>query len=146
MLTEKTKAPDFELLDQDGQAHRLSDFIGKWVLLYFYPKDDTPGCTKEACAFRDNIPDFSLLGIQVIGISADTVESHKSFQEKHGLNFMLLADPEKKVISLYEAKGLVGAKRVSYLINHSGLIEKVYPKVDTQMHAKEVLAYIQNQK
>lgn len=94
-------APDFTLADQDGKEHSLSDYKGKWVLLYFYPKDDTTGCTKEACAIRDSFPDFGKLQLTVLGVSTDPVKSHKKFAEKYKLPFTLLADAEKKVVNLY---------------------------------------------
>src|SRR3989344_7953311 len=94
-------APDFTLLDQDGKERRLSDYLGKSVLLYFYPKDDTPGCTTEACSFRDNLPRFEKSDIIVLGISKDSVKAHKKFSEKFGLPFTLLADTERKVIEIY---------------------------------------------
>jgi thioredoxin-dependent peroxiredoxin len=138
MLKEKSKAPNFKLLDQDGNEHALSAYLGKWVLLYFYPKDDTPGCTKEACSFRDNFPEFNKLGIKVFGISADSVESHKKFAEKYGLNFTLLSDQTKEVIKAYEAGGAF-TKRVSYLVDTEGAIFKSYAKVIPADHAEEVL-------
>lgn len=112
-------APDFELLDQNGATQKLSSNLGKWVLIYFYPKDDTPGCTIEACGLRDNLPKFGNIGATIFGISNDTVESHKKFAEKHQLPFTLLADPEKKVINLYGVGGgfMGGAKRTSFLVN-----------------------------
>ena len=140
MLLENVKAPEFDLFDQDGRSHKLADYRGQWILLYFYPKDDTPGCTVEACSFRDNLPKFNKLNIKVLGISADQITSHKKFQEKFGLNFILLADPDKKVITDYQAKGIF-TKRISYLINPEGMIVKTYAKVDPKIHADEVLAY-----
>ena len=100
-----TLAPDFALPDQEGRTHRLSDYRGRWVVLYFYPKDDTPGCTKEACGFRDQMGSLKALDAVVLGVSADDVESHKRFAEKYGLNFPLLADPERKVIRACGAWG-----------------------------------------
>lgn len=142
-----TPAPDFTLPDQDAAEHTLSSYKGKWVLLYFYPKDDTPGCTKEACAIRDADPDLSSLGAVVLGVSADSVKSHKKFAEKYNLQFPLLADEEKKAI---EAYGVWGAKkfmgrdyegilRTSFLINPEGIISKVYESVKPEVHAGEVL-------
>jgi len=146
MLEEKTKAPDFSLLDQSNVSHTLSQYKGEWVLLYFYPKDDTPGCTKEACAFRDNFPNFRKLNVKILGVSADTVSSHEHFIEKYGLNFILLSDPEKKVIEMYGAKGVLSTKRISYLIDPQGLIYKSYLKVDPSTHAEEVLKDLESAK
>lgn len=142
------KAPDFSLPDQDGKQHKLSDYKGQWVLLYFYPKDDTPGCTKEACSMRDNLPRFSKTKAQVFGISVDSVASHKKFVEKYKLNFTLLADEDKKVVEKYgvwQEKSMYGKKyfgtvRDSFLINPEGKIEKIYRKVKPEQHADEVLA------
>lgn len=140
MLAEQTKAPNFTLPDQDGKNRTLTDYLGQWVLLYFYPKDDTPGCTMEACSFRDNLPAFNKLKIQVLGISSDPVSSHKKFQDKYGLNFNLLSDPEKNVLKLYGASGFF-TKRISYLIDPEGIIVKKYDKVDPKIHADEILSY-----
>lgn len=141
-------APDFTLEDQDGVSHTLSSYQGKHVLLYFYPKDDTPGCTKEACAIRDAWPDFKKVDAVVFGISADSVASHKKFAEKFGLPFTLLADPEKKAVSAYGVWGLKkfmgreyeGITRTSFLISPDGTIKKVYENVKPEQHAAEVLA------
>lgn len=137
MLKEGTKIIDFSLVDQDGVAHRLSDYSGS-VLLYFYPKDDTPGCTKEACMITEVYEDFKKAGISVLGVSADGPESHKRFAEKYNLPFTLLSDPDKKVIKDYGASGLLFTKRISYLIDN-GVIVKVYDKVDPASHATEIL-------
>jgi len=137
MLSINTKAPEFNLPDQSGKEHHLSDYLGKWVLLYFYPKDDTPGCTTEACSFRDNLPQFEKLNLQVLGISADSVQSHVDFVNKHGLNFVILSDEAKKTISDYQAGGIF-TKRISYLINPEGTIVKTYDKVNPETHAEEV--------
>lgn len=139
MLVEGTPAPEFSLLDQTGEEHTLSQYKGKWILIYFYPKDNTPGCTAEACSIRDSWSEFSQAGLSVLGISADSVESHQKFAEKHELPFTLLADPTSEAISAYKA-GTKGAKRVSYLIDPTGIIKKVYPKVKPNQHAQEVLA------
>src|SRR5438477_6296022 len=101
ILKENTKAPDFSLPDQDGKMHKLSDYKGEWVLLYFYPKDDTTGCTKEACAIRDEYPSVLKLKLKVLGVSGDSVKSHKKFEEKYKLPFTILADEDKKVLKLY---------------------------------------------
>lgn len=141
-------APNFSLEDQDGKKHSLSEYQGEWVLLYFYPKDDTPGCTKEACSFRDNFPKFAAGSCRVIGVSTDTVTSHKKFVDKYGLPFILLADPEKKVVETYGVWGRKkfmgreydGTKRTSFLINPKGKIAKIYEEVKPELHPLEVLA------
>ena len=135
-------APEFLLADQDGKTHSLKDHRGKRVLLYFYPKDDTPGCTREACSFRDNIENLQSK-IVVFGVSGDSVVSHQRFVKKFSLNFLLLADPEKKVITSYGADGLVFAKRTSFLVSPDGTIEKIYPKVNPDTHVEEILRDIE---
>jgi thioredoxin-dependent peroxiredoxin len=143
-----SKAPDFRLPDQDGNEHRLSDYAGKWVLVYFYPKDDTPGCTKEACALRDNLPHFKKSKTVILGISTDSAASHKKFAEKYGLPFTLLSDTEKKVVEKYGVWGekkfmgrsYIGIKRMSFLIDPKGKVAKVYSAVKPPLHAEEVLA------
>lgn len=147
MLKVGTKAKDFTLEDQDGKSHTLSDYFGKWILIYFYPKDDTPGCTKEACSIGEIYPNFKKLKTKVFGISADNVKSHKKFAEKFDLPFTLLSDPDKKVLKLYGALGeksmygkkYIGILRTSYLIAPNGKITKVYEKVKPEIHAEEVL-------
>ena len=141
------QAPDFTLLDQNGVPHTLSNYRGKPVLIYFYPKDDTPGCTKQACALRDADPVFRKLDAVVLGISADSVKSHKKFVEKHGLTFPLLVDEDKKIIKKYGVWGMKkfmgreyeGIFRTSFLIAPNGKIVKVYEKIKTSEHAREVL-------
>jgi peroxiredoxin Q/BCP len=140
MLKENTMAPDFELLDQEGKIHKLSTYQGSWVLLYFYPKDNTPGCTKEACMIRDYFPSFDKLNARVFGISSDSIQSHKDFAKKFELKFPLLSDEKKEVITLYAAKGVLFTKRISYLIDPKGSIAKTYDNVNPAIHAKEVLA------
>lgn len=143
----QTPAPLFTLLDQDGQAHSLSDYKGKKVLLYFYPKDDTPGCTAEACGFRDALNDLKEYGVQVLGVSCDTITSHKKFAEKFHLNFPLLSDVDRIVVSAYgvwKEKSLYGRlfhgiNRESFLISESGEILKHYTKVKAEEHPAEVL-------
>lgn len=132
------KAPEFLLPDQDGKIHKLSDFLGKWVLLYFYPKDDTPGCTIEACSIRDSFVHFKKMKTIVLGVSADSVKSHKKFEERYKLPFPLLSDESKKTIKAYG----VGIKRMSFLINPEGKISKIYEDVKPAAHAGEVLAHL----
>ncbi len=140
-LKKEQTAPDFSLPDQDEKVHKLSDYIGKWVLLYFYPEDDTSGCTTEACNFRDSITKFSnILGVSILGVSVDSVESHKKFAEKYNLPFTLLADTEKKVVEDYDVKNDSGrAKRASFLIDKQGKIAKIYENVVPETHTEEVL-------
>lgn len=134
------KAPDFQLQGNDGKLHKLSDFKGKYVVLYFYPKDETPGCTTEACSFRDDILQIKKAGAQVLGVSVDDVSSHKEFTKKYGLNFILLADPEKKVVKEYGVLSDHGyAKRVTFIVDPEGQVAKIYPNVNPEGHAKEVL-------
>ncbi len=141
MLEVKTMAPDFRLPDQNGILQSLAEHRGKYILLYFYPKDDTTGCTKEACVIRDAYQDFEKYGVTVFGVSADSVESHKKFAEKYHLPFTLLSDEKRKVIILYGAnKGFASTKRISYLIDSQGMIIKTYPKVDPTEHGGEILA------
>lgn len=131
------EAPDFEVSDQNRESHRLSDHRGEWVLLYFYPKDETPGCTAEACAFRDTYEDFRDK-VVILGISADTVESHFAFAARHRLPFPLLADPDRRVHDLYGVGSVLG-KRVSFLTDPEGKIAKIYDDVVPEDHAAEVL-------
>lgn len=141
-------APAFSLQDQTGATRSLKDYRGQWVLLYFYPKDDTPGCTKEACRFRDALPRFEGLKAVVLGVSKDSVESHARFAKKYGLPFTLLADPEHVVMDQYGAWGpkkfmgrtYDGTIRSSVLIDPTGKIAQVYPKVKPDEHADQVLA------
>jgi peroxiredoxin Q/BCP len=140
-------APSFELRDQAGETHRLEDYRGKWLVLYFYPKDDTPGCTTQACEFRDNIFAFRRLGAEIVGISLDDVESHRAFAEKHGLPFTLLADEEGAVASEYGVLKNFGvvklASRQTFLIAPDGTVARHYEKVDVDAHSAEVLADIE---
>ncbi|MBI4276407.1 peroxiredoxin [Candidatus Uhrbacteria bacterium] len=135
MLTINQPAPDFILPDQNGTPHTLSQYRGAYVLLYFYPKDDTPGCTKEACGIRDAFPDFQKLNIRVFGVSTGSVASHKKFAEKYKLPFTLLADETKEVVHLYNV-----SSRTSFLIGPDGVIKKIYEKVRPETHAADVLA------
>lgn len=139
-----TPAPEFELPDQDGQLHSLEDYRDQWVVLYFYPKDETPGCTTEACEFRDNIFAFRELGVQILGVSLDDVESHKAFAENHGLPFPLLADSDGETSTAYGVKtrmfGMTVAKRQTFIIGPDGDIAKHYEKVKPDEHSAELLA------
>lgn len=142
------KAPDFKLLDQASQTHTLEQYKGHFVLLYFYPKDDTPGCTIEACSFRDNLSELKKLGVQVLGVSGDDVESHDKFVTKFNLNFPLLADTDHKVGEAYSVYGkktmfgklFMGYKRHSFLINKEGDIVKHYENVKPEEHVAEIMA------
>lgn len=152
MLKVNQKAPDFKLPDQNSKIHKLSDYRGQSVLIYFYPKDDTPGCTKEACAIQDNFPNFNKLNTKVFGVSVDSVESHKKFAEKYKLRFVLLSDKDKEVVKKYGVWGkkkmmgreYFGVKRTSFLINQTGKIIKIYENVKPEIHAEEVLKDLEN--
>ncbi len=139
MISSQQSAPNFTLENAENNMVSLSDFSGKWVLLYFYPKDDTPGCTTEACTLRDNFPFYEDTGISVIGISCDTPISHKRFKEKYDLPFELLSDIDGKVSETYGSGVGETSKRISYLINPEGIIAKAYPEVNPATHAQEVL-------
>ncbi len=140
-------APDFTLNDQDGNTHSLTAENGKWVLLYFYPKDDTPGCTRQACDIRDNFPSFTKMNCTVFGISVDAEKSHKKFEEKYALPFTLLSDNEKVVVNAYGVwkpkkfmgREFLGTLRTSFLINPEGIIVKIYEDVKPALHAEQVL-------
>jgi len=136
-------APDFRLQDQKGEWQTLEQYRGQWIALYFYPKDDTPGCTKEACAFRDNVFAFDALNARIIGVSLDSVESHDAFAEKYSLPFSILADTDKQAATAYNVIMKIGtmelAKRQSFLIDPDGIIVKHYEKVDAETHSEEVL-------
>ena len=150
MLETGTKAPAFSLNDKDGNVVSLSDFMGKKVVLYFYPKDNTPGCTRQACAFAAAYEDFKTLDAVVIGVSKDSEASHRKFAEKYGLPFILLSDPELKAIQAYGVwqekknygKVSMGVVRSTFIIDEKGLIEKVMPKVKPDTNAAEILAYL----
>ena len=145
-------APDFNLLDEENNNRSLFNYKGQWVLLYFYPKDDTPGCTKEACMIRDDFAGFKKLDVIIVGISIDSVKSHKSFVEKYNLPFTLLSDENKEVVKLYGVWGRKkfmgkeydGTFRTSFLINPKGKIEKIYKNVKPSEHSKEVLLDLEN--
>ena len=150
MLEIGTKAPDFELPDQNGTVHKLSDYRGKKVILYFYPKDNTPGCTKQACGYSQRYPQFLEKGVVVIGISKDSVASHKRFEEKQNLSFTILSDTERTVIEAYDVwkekkqygKISMGVVRTTYVIDEAGFVEKVMPKVKPDTNALEILNYL----
>jgi peroxiredoxin Q/BCP len=137
MLKEGITAPAISAPDQSGRIRQLSDYQGRWILLYFYPKDDTPGCTTEACALRDNYAEFRKINAVILGVSADSAASHEKFAKKFDLPFPLLADENKKILKDYGVDGLV--RRISYLIGPDGKITKAYPKVKPAEHAAEVL-------
>ena len=147
MLSIGTKAPTFTLLDQDGVSRSLNDYLGKKIILYFYPKDNTAGCTSQACSFRDLYPQFKEKDAIVIGISKDSVRSHKNFQEKHQLPFTLLSDPECEVIQAYDVwkekkmygRTYMGIVRSTYLIDEKGMIVKAFEKVKAKTNAKDML-------
>lgn len=150
MLTAGMKAPDFTLIDKDGKEVSLSDFRGKKVVLYFYAKDNTAGCTRQACAFAANYDAFREMGAEVIGVSKDSAASHSRFAEKHGLPFVLLADPERAAIEAYGVwqekklygKVSMGVVRTTFIIDENGVVEKVMNKVKPDTNAAEVLAYL----
>jgi peroxiredoxin Q/BCP len=153
LLAVGTQAPDFMTTDQDGKTRALSDFKGKKVILYFYPKDNTSGCTKEACAFRDHFAAFRRLGVEILGVSIDSEKSHKSFVQKYDLPFTLLADTDKHLVEAYGVWGeknlygkkYMGTNRVTYLIDEAGSIAAVFPKVKPDKHAEEILAVLQEE-
>ena len=151
MLNVGTKAPDFTLSDQDGNQVRLSDFLGRKVVLYFYPKDNTPGCTRQACAFAERYPAFQAQGVVVIGISKDSAASHQKFAQKYELPFLLLADPELQAIQAYGVwqekklygKVSMGVVRTTYLIDEQGIIVQAQEKVKPDTNAQDFLAYVE---
>lgn len=150
MLEVGAKAPEFTLPDKDGNSVSLTDFTGKKVVLYFYPKDNTPGCTRQACAFAGSYPKFKKINAVVIGISKDSVSSHQKFAEKYGLPFILLSDPELTAIQAYGVwqeeklygKVSMSVVRSTFVIDENGIIEKVMPKVKTDTNAAEILSYL----
>ncbi len=154
MLKEGTKAPVFTLPDESGNPVSLSDFTGKKVVVYFYPKDNTPGCTRQACAFAAAYEDFKKIDVAVIGISKDSQRSHTNFIKKYDLPFILLSDPERTVIEAYDVwkekknygKVSMGVVRTTYLIDEDGTIEKAMPKVKPDTNAAEILAYLREKK
>ena len=152
MLEVNTKAPDFKLPNKDGNSVSLSDFAGKRVVLYFYPKDNTPGCTRQACAFAEAYEEFKAIDAVVIGISKDSVASHVKFAEKYSLPFILLSDPPLEAIKAYDVwqekkqcgKVSMGVVRTTYVIGADGMIEHVMPKVKPDTNAADILAYLKN--
>lgn len=150
MLEKGTKAPEFVLSDKDGNEVSLSSFLGRKVVLYFYPRDNTPGCSRQACAFAESFEEFKNLDVAVIGISKDSVSSHVKFAEKYNLPFVLLSDPEHKVIEAFGAwqekknygKVSFGTVRSTFVIDENGIIEKVMPKVKPDTNAAEILEYL----
>lgn len=151
MLNTGIKAPNFELPDQNGTKHTLEEYRGKKVILYFYPKDNTPGCTKQACGFSERYPQFMEKGTVVLGVSRDTVASHKKFEEKYGLVFTLLSDPERKVIEAYDVwkekknygKVSMGVVRTTYLIDENGIIIRANDKVKAAEDAEKMLGELE---
>ena len=147
VLEENTKAPDFSLPDENGIERNLRDYLGKTVLLYFYPKDDTPGCTTEACSFRDDYSEYEKAGIIIIGVSPDSSEKHKKFKEKHNLPFILLADENHQICEIYGVWGKKkfmgkeydGVFRTTFLIDAKGMIKRVYKNVKPAEHSSQVL-------
>ncbi|MEE0107724.1 MAG: thioredoxin-dependent thiol peroxidase [Merdibacter sp.] len=150
MLKEGTKAPAFTLPDESGNPVSLSDFTGKKVVVYFYPKDNTPGCTRQACAFAAAYEDFKKIDVAVIGISKDSQRSHTNFIKKYDLPFILLSDPEREAIEAYDVwkekkmygKTSMGVVRTTYIINEEGIIEKVFEKAKPDTNAAEILEYL----
>ena len=150
MLEVGTKAPEFTLPDKDGNPVSLTDFAGKKVVLYFYSKDNTPGCTRQACAFAGAYEEFEKINVVVIGVSKDSAASHQKFAEKHGLPFILLSDPELTAIQAYGVwqekklygKVSMGVARSTFVINENGMIEKAMPKVKPDTNAAEILEYL----
>jgi peroxiredoxin Q/BCP len=142
-------APNFNLKDSNGDTHQLADYAGKWVVLYFYPKDDTPGCTTEACSLRDARDDIAALGAEIIGVSKDDAGSHDKFKEKYTLNFTLLSDPDMKVITAYDAWGKKmfgkeGILRKTFIINPEGQVVKVYGRVTPLGHGEQVITELKS--
>lgn len=151
MLEAGIKAPDFSLSDQHGNTVSISEFLGKKIVLYFYPKDNTPGCSRQACAFAGAYREFQDLGVVVIGVSKDSVASHAKFAEKYSLPFIIISDPELEAIKAYDVwqeknygKVSMGVVRSTYIINEQGTIEKVMPKVKPDTNAAEILAYLKS--
>ena len=154
MLEVGMKAPEFTPPDKDGNMVSLADFAGKKVVLYFYPRDNTPGCTRQACAFASAYEEFKNINAVVIGVSKDSVTSHQKFAEKHGLPFILLSDPERAAIEAYGVwqekknygKVSMGVVRSTFVIDENGVVEKVMPKVKPDTNAAEIMAYLRGEK
>jgi len=154
MLNTDTKAPEFALPDKNGNIVKLSDFLGKKVVVYFYPKDDTPGCTRQACAFRDNYAQFTDRNVVVVGISKDAETSHEKFAAKYDLPFILLSDPEMTAIQAYGVwqektnfgKTSFGVVRSTYIVNELGIIEKIFKRAKPDTNAEDILKYLNKQK
>jgi len=150
MISEGKKAPAFKLKDKDGKSYSLKDFAGKKLVLYFYPKDNTSGCTKEACSFRDNLNEFEKLNAVIVGVSGDSEASHKKFAEKFDLNFTLLSDESKEMLEKYGVwkeksmygKKYMGIERTTFIIDENGVIIKIFPKVKVDKHTEEVLTIL----
>jgi len=147
MLTINQLAPNFTLYDAHNTAHKLDDYKGQWLVIYFYPKDNTPGCTTEACSLRDDIEEFDTLNTKIIGISTDTPKSHLNFSEKKSLNFTLLADSKGEISSAYGTLFKLGpikfSKRHSFIINPAGQIAKIYRSVSPSLHSQELISDLQ---
>jgi peroxiredoxin Q/BCP len=148
MLEKKYQVPDFELPDENGKLHKLSDYLGQYVLLYFYPKDDTPGCTTEACEFRDDYAEYDKAGVVILGVSPDSPKSHKKFKEKYNLPFVLLADEDHQVCEIYGVWGkksmygkeYYGVLRTTFLIDKEGKLVEIFEKVKPKGHSQQILS------
>jgi peroxiredoxin Q/BCP len=153
MIEKGTKAPNFTLYDKDGREVSLSDFYGKKTVIYFYPKDNTPGCTRQACAFAGAFAAYQNMGVEVIGISKDSISSHARFAEKYKLPFILLSDPELEAIKAYDVwqekklygKVSMGVVRSTFIVDENGYIEKVFPKAKPDTNAEEILSYLRGE-
>lgn len=139
MLQSGIQAPEFSLPSNDGNKYNLADFKGSWILLFFYPADNTLFCTKEVCSVQNNFYELEKFGIKIFGINSDSIQSHKEFAKKHNLQYPLLSDSEFEVIKKYKAKGILTTKRISYLINPEGKIHKCYPFVNSFSHGSDIL-------
>ena len=150
MLEKKYQVPDFELPDENGKLHKLSDYLGQYVLLYFYPKDDTPGCTTEACEFRDDYAEYDKAGVVILGVSPDSPKSHKKFKEKYNLPFVLLADEDHQVCEIYGVWGkksmygkeYYGVLRTTFLIDKEGKLVEIFEKVKPKGHSQQILSIL----
>ncbi len=150
MLEKKFQVPDFELPDENGKLHKLSDYLGQYVLLYFYPKDDTPGCTTEACEFRDDYAEYDKAGVVILGVSPDSPKSHKKFKEKYNLPFVLLADEDHQVCEIYGVWGkksmygkeYYGVLRTTFLIDIEGKLVEIFEKVKPKGHSQQILSIL----